>query len=60
MWNSATGLPLTGVQDLNTFFGYPAAINRTTGVMGPEVIDPICHYDPDQQAVRRRHHHALG
>ena len=44
---NASAAPLTGVQDLNTFFGYPAAINRTTGVIGPEVIDPICHYDPD-------------
>jgi hypothetical protein len=41
--------PLTGVQDLNTFFGYPAAIARTKtpAVVGPTVIDPICHYDPD-------------
>ncbi len=46
---TATGGALTGVQDLNTFFGYPAAINRTTGVIGPEVIDPVCHYDPDNQ-----------
>ena len=30
VWSTA-GAPLTGVQDLNTFFGYPAAINRTTG-----------------------------
>jgi hypothetical protein len=42
-----TGAALTGVQDLNTFLGYPAAIDRTTGVIGPQVIDPICHYDPD-------------
>jgi hypothetical protein len=41
------GAPLTGVQDLNTFLGYPAAIDRTTGVIGPQVIDPVCHYDPD-------------
>ena len=43
----SSGSPLTGVMDLNTFFGYPAAINRTTGAYGPDVIDPICHYDPD-------------
>ena len=49
VFSSATGAPLTGVQDLNTFFGYPAAINRATGVMGPDVIDPVCHYDPDHQ-----------
>jgi hypothetical protein len=41
------GAARTGVQDLNTFLGYPAAINRTTGVIGPQVIDPVCHYDPD-------------
>ena len=41
------GAPLTGVQDLNTFFQYPAAIDRTTGVIGPNVIDPVCLYDPD-------------
>jgi hypothetical protein len=42
--------PLTGVQDLNTFFRYPAAIDRATGTIGPNVIDPVCLYDPD---VRR-------
>ena len=38
-----------GVVDLNTFYGYPAAINRTTGVRGPFVTDPSCYYDPDTQ-----------
>jgi hypothetical protein len=47
VYSSATGAALTGVQDLNTFFGYPAAINRSTGAFGPDVIDPVCHYDPD-------------
>ena len=46
VWNTS-GSALTGVQDLNTFFGYPAAIDRTTGVVGPNVIDPQCYYDPD-------------
>jgi hypothetical protein len=46
---NTSGVALTGVQDLNTFFGYPAAINRTTGVVGPDVIDPVCLYDPDNQ-----------
>ena len=46
VWSTA-GPALTGVQDLNTFFGYPAAINRTTGAIGPNVIDPVCLYDPD-------------
>jgi hypothetical protein len=39
------GTPATGVMDLNTFYGYPAAFNRTTGVIGPEVTDPSCIYD---------------
>jgi hypothetical protein len=36
----------TGVVDLNTFYGYPPTINRTTGVFGPEITDPTCLYDP--------------
>ena len=40
------GNPLSGVVDLNTFYGYPAAINRTTGVFGPSLTDPSCYYDP--------------
>jgi hypothetical protein len=47
VYDSETGAPLTGVQDLNTFFGYPAAIDRATFVFGPSVIDPVCYYDPD-------------
>jgi hypothetical protein len=39
------GTPATGVVDLNTFYGYPAAINRTTIVQGPFVTDPSCIYD---------------
>jgi hypothetical protein len=31
--------------DLNSFFGYPPAINRTTGVRGQFVTDPSCIYD---------------
>jgi hypothetical protein len=45
--SAATGGALTGVGDLSSFFGYPAAINRATGAFGPDVIDPVCHYDPD-------------
>jgi len=30
---------------LNAFFGYPFAINRTTGVRGPFVTDPSCYFD---------------
>lgn len=46
VWDT-DGNPLTGVQDLNTFFGYPAAIDRNTFEYGPDVIDPVCYYDPD-------------
>jgi hypothetical protein len=31
--------------DLNSFYGYAPAINRTTGVRGPFVTDPSCVYD---------------
>lgn len=34
---------------LNSFYGYPPAINRATGVQGPVVTDPVCHFDPDTQ-----------
>jgi hypothetical protein len=47
VFKSSNGAPLTGVEDLNTFFGYPAALIRTTGQVGPDVIDPVCTYDPD-------------
>jgi hypothetical protein len=47
VYDSETGTPLAGVQDLNTFFGYPAAVDRTTFTIGPDVIDPVCYYDPD-------------
>jgi hypothetical protein len=40
------GTPQTGTVDLNTFYGYPPAINRTTGIAGPELTDPTCLYDP--------------
>jgi hypothetical protein len=43
---NADGTGQTGVVDLNTFYGYPAAINRTTGVSGPTITDPSCLYDP--------------
>jgi len=52
---STTGMSLLpsnavgGAVDLNTFFGYPAAINRTTGVRGQFVTDPSCLYDAQTQ-----------
>ena len=39
------GKALTGPIDLNTFYGYPAAINRTTLQYGPSITDPSCTYD---------------
>ena len=35
--------------DLNSFYGYPPAINRSTGVDGPELTDPSCLYDAATQ-----------
>ena len=46
---SADGTPLKGVEDLNTFFGYPAQFNRTTGTVGQFVTDPSCFFDPTVQ-----------
>jgi hypothetical protein len=45
------GNALTGPVDLNTFYGYPAAINRTKTppTFGPSITDPICYFDPDTQ-----------
>jgi hypothetical protein len=40
------GTSPTGVVSLNDFFGYPPAINRTTGVLGPFLTDPVCLFDP--------------
>ncbi|MGB2874569.1 MAG: hypothetical protein WBB76_03755 [Gaiellaceae bacterium] len=35
--------------DINSFYGYAPAINRSTGVRGPEVTDPSCIYDAQTQ-----------
>jgi hypothetical protein len=35
--------------DLNSFYGYPPAINRATGVRGQFVTDPSCIYDAATQ-----------
>jgi len=42
---NTSGQPVTGVIDQNTFYGYPAAINRATGTFGPFVTDPECMFD---------------
>jgi hypothetical protein len=44
-----TGNPLTGVIDLNTFYGDPAENDRTTGLSGTFHSDPMCYYDADTQ-----------
>jgi hypothetical protein len=44
-----TGTPVSGTMDLNTFYGYPAEFNRTTGLQGPFVTDPSCYFDTDTQ-----------
>jgi hypothetical protein len=43
------GNALTGVQDANSFYGYAAQFNRTTGAQGPFLTDPICYFDPEQK-----------
>lgn len=40
------GTPLTPVRSLNQFYGFPPAINRTTGAFGPFTFDISCHFDP--------------
>jgi hypothetical protein len=47
----ADGTTLLGVTDLNTFYGYPAAINRAANPLtfGPSITDPTCHFDPATQ-----------
>ena len=49
------GNPMTGVTDQNTFYGYPPAINRTTGESGPFLTDPSCLFD----RVTRRWFHVV-
>ena len=46
---NTSGNPLIGVTDLNTFFGYPAQFNRSTGLQGPFVTDPSCYFDKPTQ-----------
>jgi hypothetical protein len=40
------GNALTPVTDLNSFYGYPPAIDRANIVFGPEPTDPSCLFDP--------------
>jgi hypothetical protein len=43
------GVKLTGVIDLNTFYQYPAAIDRSANKFGPSITDPVCLFDRDTQ-----------
>ena len=54
IWDG-NGHALTPAVDLNTFYRYPAAINRTTGQFGPSITDPSCIYD----ATTRRWFHVV-
>jgi len=49
--NIVAGFPrnVNHAVDLNSFFGYPPAINRTTGVRGQFVTDPSCIFDAQTQ-----------
>ncbi len=46
VYSTANGAPQTGVEDLNTFLGYPPAIIRSIPQFGPFVTDPSCLFDP--------------
>jgi len=43
------GTIASGPEALNAFYGYPFAINRTTGVRGPFATDPSCLFDSATQ-----------
>jgi hypothetical protein len=49
--NIVAGFPrnVNHAVDLNSFLGYPPAVNRSTGIRGPEVTDPSCIYDAATQ-----------
>jgi hypothetical protein len=49
--NIVSGFPrnVNHAVDLNSFYGYAPAINRTTGVRGPFITDPTCIYDAPTQ-----------
>jgi hypothetical protein len=49
--NVVSGFPrnVNHAVDLNSFYGYPPAINRSTGIRGQFVTDPSCLYDQPTQ-----------
>jgi hypothetical protein len=50
VYSNTSSTPLL-ISDLNTFYKYPAAINRAASPLtfGPSITDPTCHFDPDTQ-----------
>ncbi len=42
---SPSGGTVKPTEDLNSFLGYPAQFDRSTGIVGPFVTDPSCLYD---------------
>jgi len=49
--NIVSGFPrnVNHAVDLNSFYGYAPAINRSTGARGPSITDPSCLYDAATQ-----------
>jgi hypothetical protein len=49
--NIVSGFPrnVNHAVDLNSFYGYSAAVNRSTGIRGQFVTDPTCIYDAQTQ-----------
>jgi hypothetical protein len=49
--NIVSGFPrnVNHAVDINSFYGYAPAINRSTGARGPFVTDPSCLYDAAMQ-----------
>jgi hypothetical protein len=49
--NIVSGLPrdVNHAVDLNSFYGYAPAINRSTGAQGPFITDPSCLFDAATQ-----------
>ena len=48
---NSSGANVAGPVDLNTFYGYAAAVNRSANPLtfGPSLTDPSCYYDNDTQ-----------
>jgi len=46
---SQEGKALSPPTDLNSFYGYPAQVDRTKGIQGPSLTDPTCVFDAGTQ-----------